>query len=498
MRLDVSQQMRMDQRMVLAPRMIQSMEILQLPLLALQERIEQEMLSNPVLEMEEPSEEGEAPASDESASNTSEAAAEPAEGEQTLLIKEDNNKTEDFARLDNMGSDFEDYLERSDYVKARRSSEERDRKLEAMQNTAAPAQSLHEYLLDQWAFVECPPIIQKAGRVIIDNLEDTGYLTVPLASLIEHVREPVTNEQMEEALRLVQGLEPSGVGARDLAECMLIQLRASGEDRSLEIELISHHLKDIEMNRFPAIAKKTGRSIGEIKNALANVARLYPRPGLQIGSHAAPYVIPDVIVDYDESTDSYIARLADGSTPRLRINTGYQSMIKQGGLTSDAKEFLQNSVRSARWLIESIEQRKATLLRVVNHVIKNQREFLEHGQLSLKPLPMVDVANALGIHVGTVSRAVSGKYMQTPIGIFPLRYFFCGGTETAEGESMSWDAVKGKLQEIINREDKNNPYNDDELVEQLTKEGLTLARRTVAKYRALLNIPPARRRRQFE
>ena len=172
-------------------------------------------------------------------------------------------------------------------------------------------------------------------------------------------------------------------------------------------------------------------------------------------------------------------------------------MLKKGEVSKDTKEFLQNSVRSARWLIESIEQRKSTLLRVVNYVIKNQRSFFDHGPQHLKPLPMVDTAAALGIHVGTVSRAVSGKYMQTPIGIFPLRSFFSGGTENSSGQSVSWDAVKAKLQEIIDNEDKQKPYNDDELVEQLRNSGLTLARRTVAKYRGLMSIPTARRRKEF-
>jgi RNA polymerase sigma-54 factor len=174
-------------------------------------------------------------------------------------------------------------------------------------------------------------------------------------------------------------------------------------------------------------------------------------------------------------------------------------MLRENGeVPADAKSFLQNSVRSARWLIESIEQRKATLMRVVNHVLKTQRDFFDQGPLHLKPLPMVDVADVLGIHVGTVSRAVSGKYLQTPIGIFPLRYFFSGGTETAAGEGVSWDAVKAKLQEIIETEDKTNPLRDDELVKKLKDQGLTLARRTIAKYRNLMQIPPARRRKIFD
>jgi RNA polymerase sigma-54 factor len=492
MRLDTSQQMRMEQRMVLAPRMIQSMEILQLPLLALQERIEQEMLTNPVLEREDLEQVG-----PEGPREGGGREVEVAEGERSLLVADDNNKRRDFERLASVGDDFIDYLGRSSYVKARRGSGEPDGKLEAMQNTAAPAKSLNEYLHDQWAFVECEPIISKAGALIIDFIDDTGYVSMELKQLAERLKEEVKMEQMEQALALVQTLEPLGVGARSLAECLEIQLRNSGEDRRLEIELVGNHLKDIEMNRFPQVARKTGRSIGEIKEAVKILSRLDPHPGLQVGARAANYIIPDVFVDYDEEDDAYTARLHERSSPNLRINSMYSKMLKMGKIPTDAKEFLQNSIRTARWLIESIEQRKTTLLRVVNHVLKNQREFLEQGPLHHKPLPMVEVAESLGIHVGTVSRAVSGKYIQTPIGIYPLRYFFSGGTETAGGESVSWDAVKAKLQGIIASEDKKNPYSDEKLVEQLAKHGLHLARRTVAKYRGILKIPPGRRRRQY-
>lgn len=490
--------MKMDQRMVLAPRMIQSMEILQLPLQALEERIEQELLSNPVLERDETNE-----ASDNHGNNDQQNQAdnEIPDGERLLSIKDDNSKTEDFARLDSAGSefgeDFSDYFDRSTATSFRRNDGESDRKLEAMQNTAAPSISLREHLYQQWLFVEAEPIVKKAGQVIIDFIEDTGYLTVDLNSLAEYVKEPVTAEQMNQALELVQTLEPSGVGARDLPECLIIQLNNLNRDCSLELEIIGEHLKNLEMNRYPAIAKKTGRSIEEIQQAIKTIATLDPRPGLQLGRHENHFIMPDVIVEYDEEHDEYTARLTDGSLPSLRINTQYTQMLRQKDLGANAKEFLNNNVRSAKWLIESIQQRKATLLRVVHHVLHTQREFLDNGPLHLKPLPMVDVADKLGIHVGTVSRAVSGKYLQTPIGIFPLRSFFSGGTETANGDSVSWDAVKAKLQEIVDAEDKADPFNDDQLVDELKKHGITLARRTVAKYRGILNIPPARRRKQF-
>jgi RNA polymerase sigma-54 factor len=316
--------------------------------------------------------------------------------------------------------------------------------------------------------------------------------------LRNNAREEITLAQMEQVLKMVQTLEPVGSGARNLAECMIIQLRNSPEDRSFEIDLISHHLKDIEMNRFPVIARKTGKSIAAIQAAIKVISRLDPRPGLQIGRVDSPHIIPDIIVEYNEMNDTYEARLSDGSMPALKINQMYRDMMKKGPLSSEAKEFLQNNVRSAKWLIESIEQRKATLLRVVNHVLKNQRAFMENGPLHLKPLPMVDVAQELGIHVGTVSRAVAGKYIQMPNGIYPLRFFFSGGTENAQGESVSWDAVKAKLEEVINNENKNKPFSDDDLVVEMQKHGLQLARRTIAKYRSILNIPPARRRKEFK
>lgn len=490
MRLDTTQQMRMDQRMVMAPRMIQSMEILQLPVLALQERIEQEMLSNPVLEREEPERTEDTRTEDRTNNDTLDA-------ERPLQVADDQSKPADFERLGRLGEDYEEYWGRSAYTRPRRSSGEIDGKLEAMQNTAAPGKSLNELLHDQWAFVECEPLIAKAGEAIIDFIDETGYLSVDLEQIRPHVREKVTTEQMQEALQLVQTLEPYGVGARNLAQCMEIQLRHNGHDVSLELELVTGHLKDLEMNRFPLVARKTGRTIDEIKEAVKAISRLDPRPGLQVASAAPRYILPDIVVEYDEENDTYTARLTDGSSPSLKINTLYGAMLKKGKIPTDAREFLQNNIRSARWLIESIEQRKATLLRVVNYVLKTQRAFFDSGPLHLKPLPMVEVADVLGIHVGTVSRAVSGKYMQTPMGIFSLRQFFSGGTETADGESVSWDAIKAQLQEIVDDEDKQDPLSDEKLVEELNKHGLAVARRTVAKYRAALSIPPARRRREY-
>jgi len=487
MRFDLSQTMKMDQRMVLAPRMIQAMEILQLPLMALQERIEQELLSNPMLETEE------IDLQDLGIDTT----PEKIEGEEMISLSDKNSSDgEAFERLDNIGDTYDDYRDSPQQLITRVNSDGTDKKYEAMQNTAAPSQTLAEFLSEQWIFVEAEELLKKIGLVIIDNLEESGYLKIDLRSLGDYFEEKVTLKQLEAGLKLVQSLDPPGIGARDLSECLHLQLLVdTNVDNSLAIELVTKYLKSIEMNRFPEISRKAGRSIAEIEVAVQRITKLDPRPGMQVGKHDTKFITPEIIIEYDEIADKYIAKLTSGFTPNIVINKLYETMLKTNNMPEKTREYLQNNSRAAKWLIDSISQRKVTLLRVVNHVLEKQRKFFDHGPLYLKPLPMIETADVLGIHVGTVSRAVSGKYIQAPNGIFPLRYFFSGGRETSQGESVSWDAIRAKLQNIINAEDKSKPFNDDQLVEQLNNVGVTLARRTVAKYRGLMNIPPARRRK---
>jgi RNA polymerase sigma-54 factor len=227
------------------------------------------------------------------------------------------------------------------------------------------------------------------------------------------------------------------------------------------------------------------------------LARLHPYPGKLVGANDPPPITPDAIIFYDEETDRYEIEMTNDPTPSLHISDMYRKWLKDKKGDKQTREFLANNVRNARWLIESIEQRKSTITRVIRAVVDAQRDFFDKGPEHLKPLPMIQVADQLGIHVATVSRAVSEKWIQTPRGVFPLRRFFSGGTTSAEGEEMSWDAVKEKLKVIIDEEDKHNPLNDDEIVEKLKAQGIELARRTVAKYRKILNIPTARQRREF-
>jgi RNA polymerase sigma-54 factor len=506
MQLSQSLSMRPELRQLLTPRMIQSMEILQLPLAALEERIEQELQSNPVLEFREGESEAEAipdaPADEATKVDRS-------EEERSLVVKEDNDQSEDFDRL----AKISEYLENEEFAtngsynfRQQGSYDgERDRKLDAMNNTAARSMTLAEHLMGQWAFVEATPEVRRAGEEIIKYIDPEGYLRTDLEQIQKDSKDPIAIECLIEALGLVQTLEPSGVGARNLQECLLIQLdavkqdpeRADGHDFELERALITDHLKDLEMNRYPQISKRIGRPIDDLKAAVKRLGRLQPYPGKQIGGDDAPPIVPDAIIYYDEENDRYEIEMANDPAPNLFISGLYRKWLKNRTCDKKTREFLANNVRNARWLLESIEQRKSTIMRVIRAVVDAQRDFFDKGPEFLKPLPMIQVADQLGIHVATVSRAVSEKWIQTPRGVFPLRRFFSGGTTSAEGEDMSWDAVKEKLKAIIAGEDKKNPLNDDEIVIKLKEQGIELARRTVAKYRKILNIATARQRREF-
>jgi RNA polymerase sigma-54 factor len=490
--------------------MIQSMEILQLPLLALEERIEQELQNNPVLELREGN-------GDEVAGTDGETTdfkdgdgrqEDFSEAEKPMVVKENTDQADDFERL----ARISEYFENEEFSNPTGSNfrvssydGERDRKLDAMNNTAARGITLQEHLLGQWAFVECTPPVRTAGEVLINNIDSDGYVRTPLEQIEKESKKPVCLEDLQTALKLVQTLEPPGIGARDLQECWLLQLdalerdaeMAQGHDFELERSLIRDHIKDLSMNRYPQISKKLGRDIEPIKQAVKRIGHLHPYPGKQVGGEDAPPITPDAIIYYDEESDRYEIEMTNDPAPNLYISGMYRKMVKNRAGDKPTREFLMSNIRNARWLIESIQQRKSTITRVIRAVVDAQREFFEKGPEHLKPLPMIQVADQLGIHVATVSRAVSEKWIQTPRGVFPLRRFFSGGTVSAEGEEMSWDAVKEKLKAIIDHEDKHEPLNDDQIVEKLSEQGLTLARRTVAKYRKILNIPTARQRREF-
>ena len=509
MRIDTGQHLRMDQRMKLAPRMIQSMEILQMAQAALEERIEQELVSNPTLEIQEITDAGESRGEEQR-----QAERDDRDMQRELVVTDDtaapNAAADDFERLSNMQELYgESWAANTTEGFARRqlsrSAGERDRKLDAMANTASRGASLYEQLLDQWRLLEVGDELDEAGRYLLGQVDADGYLRTTLDELAAQAPDGVTRDALEEALEIIQyEIEPAGIGARDLRDCLLIQIDNAGRLDPDRVEplraprtLVANHLKDIENNRLPKISRETGLDLDQIKAAITSLRQFQPHPGRALVDDTPQSITPDAIIDYDEDTDSYDVTLTSGRIPTLRVSPDYEDLFKDKQTEAETKRFVGTHLRNARWLIDAIEQRANTLLRVIGVVIQAQRGFFEEGEQALKPLPMTLVADQLGIHVATVSRAVADKYMQTPRGIYPLRMFFSGGTESAAGEAMSWTAVQAKLKEVIDAEDKAKPLSDDALVEEMKKQGIDIARRTIAKYRKQLNIPTARQRREY-
>ena len=478
MRMEALLQQRPELRMRLAPQIIQSIEILQLPTLELQQRLKQELLENPVLEMRDL-------VDDEEEQET--AAADAPREERT-------DSDEDFEKMQQIEDAWRDY---SSQTRTRRvaPSGEADRKLEAMQNTAARPISLQDYLFDQYSLLDTPDDLTEVAENLIYNIDDDGYLQYGLDEVLESMEGSATVGQAERALAIIQSLDPPGIGARDLAECLVLQMRHDPDHHALAREVIREHLEDLYMNRIPKIAKAANASIEQIKEAAEFIGHLNPRPGLAFSSESPPYVIPDIVVEYVEG--DYEVRLEDDRMPRVYVNTAYNRLLRDDRTSDTAKDYIRQKIQAARWLIDSIEQRRNTLYKIARTVVDIQRPFLEKGVRSLVPLKMQTVAQITSVHVSTVCRAIADKYIQTPMGIFPMKFFFTGGTRTTDGKLRSRKSVKDLVKEVVDNEDKRSPLSDDEVAARLQAQGIDIARRTVTKYRKAMNIPSSRQRRAY-
>ncbi|GIW93943.1 MAG: RNA polymerase sigma-54 factor [Pirellulaceae bacterium] len=493
MRLSFSLDQRQIQKQIqtLAPRMIQSMEILQLPILELQERIEQELTENPVLEVVEEEPEEDEPVVLENPNL-------PTEDEKPLVVKADGNNAEDFERLSNLDEEIPEAFDDSPRPSVNRLEEEADRQHDLMANLPDRPPSLQDYLLEQLRDMEVAPDVAEIAERIISTLDarDGGYFRGSLHDLVPREAGPQGLEKAKQALAIVQKMEPRGVGARDLRECLLLQLTPDMPYyRELKL-LISNHLEDLRDNRIQAIAAATKLDIPTIYAAWEQLRRLNPRPAAQFAEEFTPVVVPDLYLEVGED-GKYQLRLEDDQLPSLRISEYYRRRLQDGTATPEEREFIKRKINSANWLIEAIEQRRNTLLKVAQAIVEHQWKFLEYGPEYIEPLKMQQIADKVGVHVTTVSRAVDDKWIQTPRGLFPLRRFFVGGTRSYDGEDVAWDVIRVKLQEIIDHEDKSNPLSDDNLVKELAKHGLKVARRTVTKYRQKMGIPTARQRKQW-
>lgn len=479
---NLSQQMRLEQR--LTPQLIQSMAILQKPVAELEACINEALESNAALELAE---------------------VEPRTSPDGLPANENRERqaTEEatlFSRLERLTRDYD--LDTNDQSPYRRrqsgGDDDRDAKMAALANTAGREQSLSESLMEQWSLGDWDPEFRAAGERIIGRIDDDGYLRERLDELANGSQPPMSLELLEDALTEVQQLDPPGVGARDIVESLLLQIDRLPGDNQVERALIEHHLDDLAHNRLPQISRNTGYTIGEINEAVKVIrANLHMHPGHLVGDHGVPPIRPDVIVDYADTGGGLVVRLTRGNLPELRIRDDVMSLMKSREADKAAREFARQHVESAGALIEAVRFRQSRLLDVAKAIVEKQREFFDVGPSGLKVFRMSDLAEDLGCDPSTVSRTVAEKYVQTPRGMYPLRYFFTGGTESADGESLGWDRVKVRVKELVESEDKKNPLNDDEIAEMLEQEGISLSRRTVAKYRAQLDIPTARQRRVF-
>ncbi len=490
MRLSFGLEQRQIQKQIMAPRMIQSMEILQLPIQALEERIEQELGENPILERldsdpalpEEPSER--------------ENSDEPTVEERELVVGEEKSSADDFERLLSLDQEVPDHFDERPRSSSNRMQEDSERQHDAIANIASRPVTLQDALEVQLRELDVKPEIVALAERIISSLDHNGYLVLGLRDLLPADADAQTLQYAEEALKVVQGLEPAGVGARDLRECLLLQLTPEMFLYQELRTLISDHLMDLKDNRLPAIQKRTGMSIERIQETWNELRKLNPKPGASFEDIHIPTAVPDVFVDRDE-TGNYKVWLEDDRLPRLRISNYYRQRLITGEATPDEREYIKRKLNAAQWLIESIEQRRNTLVRVAQAIVDHQIRFLDEGPESIEPLKMQQVADKVGVHVTTVSRAVDDKWIQTPRGIYPLRNFFVGGTVSADGEEVAWDVIRVKLQECVDREDKSAPFSDDDLVDELTKHGLTVARRTITKYRKKMGIASSRQRRDW-
>ncbi|MFC1708343.1 RNA polymerase factor sigma-54, partial [Planctomycetota bacterium] len=319
-----------------------------------------------------------------------------------------------------------------------------------------------------------------------------GFQPYSLEELVESMEEPCSTEEAERILRVIQTLEPRGVGARDLTECLLIQI---GDGFVLERRLVERHLDDLKMNRLPKVAKETGRTIEEIKDAVAFIATLKPHPGATYSGTQANHVIPDVLCDLVDG--DYDVQLNDAYLPRIHVSSRYRRMLEEERSNRAVRDYIKKKIESAKWLVDSIEQRQNTLRRISNEIVEYQTSFLDKGIDALRPLKMQEIADRVGVHVSTVSRAISEKWMQTPRGIFPLKFFFNGGTINADGDAESILAIKQKVHDIVDQEDQRKPLSDEDIARKLRHMGYDIARRTVTKYRKQIGILSSRQRREY-
>jgi RNA polymerase sigma-54 factor len=490
---------RLTQSLVLAPQLQQSLALLQAPTLELKALVEQELQQNPVLEetpvteadsQERSGGDGEAPAD----------SADPTEPPADLNFDPATEKSSDapvddfqaeFERLVQLDQEWRDHFAQTN-IPSRLSAEDEEKR-QFMFDSLVAGTSLQEMLLEQVRESGLPEDRWPVAEMIIGNIDDYGYLKASIEEL--SVTTGLPAESILGVLKAIQSFDPPGIGARDLQECLLLQLNRSGQQETLEYRIVRDFMEGLGKRRIPEIARGTGCEIDDVQEALERIARLEPRPGRAYLPDNDQYVLPEVFVV--RSGDEFVVTTNNEHIPHLRISNTYKDLMSQGQNSSEVRNYIREKIRAGKFLIKSLHQRQQTILNIAREIVHRQREFMEKGVAFLKPLTMVQVAEVVGVHETTVSRAVSGKYMETPQGVFEMKYFFTAGIQTASGDGLSNTSVKDMIAEIFKKEDPTKPLSDQEVVKMLKEKGIVIARRTVAKYRTELNILPSNLRKVY-
>ena len=464
----MSQTQNMSMQQVLAPQLQQSLVILQAPMLELRNIVQQELQTNPVLEEEVP----ETPTAEEQQ-------------------QQNDDFKEEFDQLAKLDEEWREYMAQSSGYNGR--SEDEEERRQFFFDSIANQETLQQHLIGQINGAELIQTDRRLAELIIGNIDDNGFLQTNPEEMNANTGVPVAD--LRRILEIIQSFHPAGVGAVDLRDCLLIQLRRLGKEASLEYQIISKHLDELGKRRFPEIARRLGVTVDQVQQSAYSIATLDPKPGAIFAPDPNNYVLPDVNVE--KIGDKYMVMLNGEQIPHLRISNTYKDLMAQNGSGGDVKDYIREKIRSGKFLIKSIHQRQQTISNIANQIVSRQEEFLDNGTAFLRPMTMVQIAEAVGVHETTVSRAISGKYISTPQGVFEMRYFFTPGYQTANGESMSNTSVKEAILDLIKGESATNPLSDKDIVSILSERGIPIARRTVAKYRNELSILPSNMRKQY-
>jgi RNA polymerase sigma-54 factor len=453
-------------KQVIGPQMQQSLQILQAPALELQQIIQQELAQNPVLEVEVP------------------------EVQLESVMPEDGD--DDIKQLSKLDEEWRDYYAQQRSSQSTPRTAEDDERQRFMLDSITAETTLQEHLLEQLSLADVrDPKLREDCEFIIGNIDDDGFLHTGIDELSLRHGRPI--EELREAKNIVQGFEPAGVGAEDLRECLMLQLERQGRKNSLAHRIVDHHLDDLAHKRYTLLARKLAAPQDQISRAVEQIAALDPRPAQGFSQMRNHYITADIRVE--RVNGSFQPVMSQNDLPHLRISNAYKDILTQPGTNAEARSYIREKIRGAKFLIRSIAQRQSTIQRIATEIISHQKEFFEHGPGHLKPLNMATVADAVGVHETTVSRAIAGKYMSTPHGVFELKYFFTSGVKTEGGDDLSNTAVKSAIQEILKNEPTQKPYSDEQIVHHLNGRGIKVARRTVAKYREAMGVLPSHLRK---